>query len=82
MIIIFNFRYHNPDKALGPVTCHICGKTSVHKYALTKHIYRTHKKHDLKTSGPCHVCGKSFLEKRSLKIHLMKIHGELYHEEK
>ena len=73
--------HHKPEQAGGPVPCQICGKMSMHKYALQKHIHRVHKKKiilDGDLSGtPCHVCGKSYAEKKSLKQHLSKVH-EIY----
>ena len=43
--------HHNPEQAGGPVPCHICGKISMHKYALQKHIQRVHRKSEKKLHG-------------------------------
>ena len=74
--------HHNPEQAGGPVPCHICGKISMHKYALQKHIQRVHRKSEknLMDGGtPCHICGKVYAEKKSLKNHLSKVHSVFDH---
>ena len=58
----------------GPLPCHICGKISIHKMALSKHINRVHKQ--LEKSYHCHICDKSFGEKRTLKQHISKVHRD------
>ena len=72
--------HHNPEQAGGPVPCHICGKISMHKYALQKHIARVHRKKEPNDDGaPCHICGKTYAEKKSLKTHLAKAHAVFDH---
>ena len=72
--------HHNPEQAGGPVPCHICGKISMHKYALQKHIARVHRKKEASDDGtPCHICGKTYAEKKSLKTHLAKVHAVFDH---
>ena len=74
--------HHNPEQAGGPVPCHICGKISMHRYALQKHIQRVHRKSEknLMDGGtPCHICGKVYAEKKSLKNHLSKVHSVFDH---
>ena len=72
--------HHNPEQAGGPVPCHICGKISMHKYALQKHIARVHRKKEANDDGtPCHICGKTYAEKKSLKTHLAKAHAVFDH---
>lgn len=68
--------HHNPEKAGGPVPCDKCGKISIHRLALQKHINRVHKKQERSKSDiMCNVCGKSYVEKKSLKLHMLKAHG-------
>ena len=72
--------HHKPEQAGGPVPCQICGKISMHKYALQKHIQRVHRKAEKRkeeenmSGTPCHICGKSYVEKKSLKQHLTRAH--------
>lgn len=77
--------HHKPDEAGGPVPCDICGKISMHRFALQKHIQRVHKRKekrlllglDSSDKIACHVCGKMYSDRRSLKSHLSKQHPEV-----
>jgi hypothetical protein len=66
--------HHLPDKSGGPIPCNVCGKISIHKFALQKHINRVHRKLD-KLEVTCQICGKSYAERRTLKQHLTKVHN-------
>ena len=56
--------HHNPEQAGGPVPCHICGKISMHKYALQKHIQRVHRKSEKTEEHLVTSVGKSMLRKK------------------
>ena len=65
--------HHSPEAAGGPTPCHICGKISIHKFALHKHILRVHRKEDSLKQN-CDICGKSYCDRKTLKMHMSKVH--------
>ena len=60
----------------GHTRCHICGKISLHKMALSKHKVHRHSEKNFQ----CDICDKCFSQRTALKEHVSKVHESQNHE--
>ena len=65
--------YIKKDSVKGIFVCQICGKGSLQKSNIKKHVEGVHFPGHF--DHKCEICDKDFNGKNSLSVHLYKFHG-------